>query len=102
MAQEPLQKILRILSIAPLVASAIVALIIYMAFKYEPEDIPGMAYVVSFTLAEGMMLVAAIGILSTVKIKVKSSAIFGLRYANIAVLTAAGIVGFVTFMQMAP
>ncbi len=102
MAQEPLQKILRILSFAPLVASVIVGLIIYMAFKYEPEDIPGMAYVVSFTLAEGMMLVAAIGILSTVKIKVKTNLIFALRYANIGVLTAAGVVGFVTFMQMAP
>jgi len=102
MAEQSLQKILRILSVIPLSASVIVGLIITAAFHYQPDDIPGLAYVVSFTLAEAMMLVAAIGILATIKLRLQTPLFISLRYLNIAILAGAGVLGFVTFMQMAP
>jgi len=82
-------------------AAMLVSLLIYMAFKYEPSDMPGLGYVVSFTLAEGMMMVSAIGIITSVKIARKTRLVMMLRYLNIAILAASGLVGFNTFMQMA-
>ena len=101
MVKISLQQFLFYLCFFPSGAAIVVAMLIVFAFKYEPEDIPGMAYVISFTLAEGMMLVSAIGIIATVKVLTKTTLVIGLRYLNMVILAASGFVGFATFMHMA-
>lgn len=94
------QKAWFLLAFFPTVAACLVTTLILLAFKYQPGGDPAVAYAISFTLAEGMMLASALGILGTFKVKLKTPLIKFMRLVNIVILSCSGYVGYTTFLQM--
>jgi hypothetical protein len=100
MSTPLIQRVWLLLCIFPSIGAIIVGTLIALAFKYQPGGDPAVAFAISFTLAEGMMLASALGILATIKISHKTRLTSSLRILNIIILIASGFTGYSTFLKM--
>lgn len=100
MSTPLVQRAWLLLCFFPSVGAVIVGILIALAFKYQPGDDPAVAFAISFTLAEGMMLASALGILATIKISNKTKLTSALRIINIIILIGSGFTGYSTFLKM--
>ena len=88
------------LCLLPSIAAIIVTILSNLALPYQLGGDAAVAYAISFTLAEGMMMVSALGILASVKSQAKPSLRKTFRLVNVLILIASGFTGYFTFMNM--
>ena len=100
MLSNSTQRAWYLLCFFPSGAAVIVATLVALVFKFQPGGDPADAFAITFTLAEGMMLAAALGILGTFKTKIATMSVKWLRIINILIIIASGATGYYTFMKM--
>lgn len=100
MPTATLQKVWGILSVLPMIIASLGGLASYFAYEnMQGKDI-AVAYALSFTLAELIMLVAGLGIVAYIKGRRKTPVAKGLGVLNVIILFGSGVMGFKTFLLM--